>query len=625
MRAAGALVPVLHQHAANALVDRGHAGDLEHLLVFRHGLGDLEHLVGIGQHLVRSRRRRTHHLGRDQALVLFGRQLGLGHLEHQAQAQEQQHRHHDQHRPGVEQAVQQALVAASHRAKDPVDRDHQHAAVLLAGEDARAHHGRQRQRDHAGHRHRAGQREGEFREQGTGEAALETDGHIDRDQHHGHRQNRAAQFARRHQRCLHRRLAFVAHVAVHVLDHDDGVIHHQADRQHQREQGQQVDRVTQGQHDEEGADQRQRHRNHRHQHGAETAQKQEDHHGDDQQRLDQGLDDLDDGGVDEGRGVVDDLPGQATRQLALNARKGVAHALGHVQDVGLGSHLDTDEHRAHAAEGHVEVVVLRAQADRRHVLQAHDGVTHLLDRQLIEFRDRMQVGAGRQRHRHHLPLGRTQRSQEVVAGQRVADVGRRDVVRRHAVRVQPGAQRKQPPAQDFSSLHTFNRIQLRLDFSDQVVGDVVGWQRIAVETQIHRVGGLAGLHRQHRLLGLGRQLVAHRSHLGVDFGQRAVGVVVQAQRGGDGGDAAAAGRGQVVDPLRLGDGRFQRLRNEAGHGLRVGTEVGGRHRDHGVLRVRVLVDRQAEQRAQPQHHDQQADHRGQHRPADEDVCEIHSA
>ena len=39
-----ALVPGLEQHAADALVDRRHAGDLEHLVVFGQLVRDLEHL-----------------------------------------------------------------------------------------------------------------------------------------------------------------------------------------------------------------------------------------------------------------------------------------------------------------------------------------------------------------------------------------------------------------------------------------------------------------------------------------------------------------------------------------------------------------------------------------------------
>ena len=76
-------------------------------------------------------------------------------------------------------------------------------ALLPAGtvlsmrlQQARAHHRRQGQRDDRRHRDGADQGEGEFGEQRAGQAALEADRHVDRDQHDGHRDDRPAQLAR---------------------------------------------------------------------------------------------------------------------------------------------------------------------------------------------------------------------------------------------------------------------------------------------------------------------------------------------------------------------------------------------------------------------------------------------
>jgi hypothetical protein len=65
-----------------------------------------------------------------------------------------------------------------------------------------------------------------------------------------------------------------------------------ADRQHQRQQRQQIDRVTERLHDEQGADQGQWDRDQRHDDGAPVTEKQEDNGGNDQPGLEQGLDDL---------------------------------------------------------------------------------------------------------------------------------------------------------------------------------------------------------------------------------------------------------------------------------------------------------------------------------------------
>lgn len=71
--------------------------------------------------------------------------------------------------------------------------------------------------------------------------AAQADGHVGGNQHDGHRQDRPTQFPRRHQRGLQYAFAFFLDMSVDVFHHDNRVIHHQPNRQHQRQQGQQVD------------------------------------------------------------------------------------------------------------------------------------------------------------------------------------------------------------------------------------------------------------------------------------------------------------------------------------------------------------------------------------------------
>ena len=60
----------------------------------------------------------------------------------------------------------------------------------------------------------------------------------------------------------------------------------------------------------------------------------------------------------------------------------------------------------------------------------------------------------------HLALGRAERREIVVVRQRGAHVGRGDAVRRHALRVEPRAQRERARAEDFGGLHALDRIEL---------------------------------------------------------------------------------------------------------------------------------------------------------------------
>ena len=117
-----------------------------------------------------------------------------------------------------------------------------------------------------------------------------------------------------------RQFGMVFHHLLDRLDHDDRIVHDDADGQHDRQQrdgvGGIADRV---QHDER-ADQADRNRDRRDQRGAQVAQEQVDdeHHKD--ERLDQRLLHLVDRGGDEGRRVVGDLPGQIVREIMRRIR-----------------------------------------------------------------------------------------------------------------------------------------------------------------------------------------------------------------------------------------------------------------------------------------------------------------
>ena len=97
-----------------------------------------------------------------------------------------------------------------------------------------------------------------------------------------------------------------------------------------------------------------------------------------------------------------------------------------------------------------------------------------------------------------------------------------------------------------------------------------------------------------RLLRAGRQLVEDRIDLGVDFGERLVGIVVEPQIDRDRAGAALAGRGHVVDAVRLGDGVFERRGDEAGDHVGIGAVIGRGDRHDGVFGARILQHRQRE-------------------------------
>jgi len=80
---------------------------------------------------------------------------------------------------------------------------------------------------------------GKLREQCAGEAALKTDRQVRRDQDDRHGNDRPTELARALQCRLERSHALLE-VAVDILHDDDCVVDHEADREYERQQGQQV-------------------------------------------------------------------------------------------------------------------------------------------------------------------------------------------------------------------------------------------------------------------------------------------------------------------------------------------------------------------------------------------------
>ena len=111
-----------------------------------------------------------------------------------------------------------------------------------------------------------------FAEQRAGQPALKRDRRIDRRERDGHGDDRADQFARAQQGRVQRRQPF-ADVALDVFHDDNGVIHHQPDGQHDRQQRQQVQREAQNLHQKHRADERNGNRQQRNQHRPQRAEK----------------------------------------------------------------------------------------------------------------------------------------------------------------------------------------------------------------------------------------------------------------------------------------------------------------------------------------------------------------
>jgi hypothetical protein len=170
----------------------------------------------------------------------------------------------------TQRPAQAALVEAREALEEPVDESGEAVAVLLLGQ-TRSEHRRQRQGDQRREGDCRREREAELAEQPSQVAGQERDRHEYGDQRHRGRDDGEADLARARDRRDERRLAELV-TPVAVLEHDDRVVDDEADREHEAEQCEHVDRVAERVHDGQRRDDRHGDRHSRNQRRANVAE-----------------------------------------------------------------------------------------------------------------------------------------------------------------------------------------------------------------------------------------------------------------------------------------------------------------------------------------------------------------
>ena len=375
--------------------------------------------------------------------------------------------------PIVQGARQPPLVALLETPEHAVEEagEAPAAAGIVRLEQPRAHHRRQRERDHAGDDHRRGEGEGEFLEQGAGEPGDEADRREHGRQGDGHGDDRIDDLAGAHERRLHRPLPLLD-MAVDVLDHDDGVVDDEADGEHEREQRHQIDGVAEREQKPEHADQRQRNGDDRNDRRPQIAEEQEDHDDDDDRRLAQGLPHFPQRGADEVGGVIGDGAVEAHRQLALDLRKRLAHMGDDRERVRGRRGIDADEHGLEPVEHRRGIGALRPELDLGDVAQADQGVAAGQHHQPAEGVGVVERGLGVDIGLDEVALHLARRRGEIVVGKCGTDVERRHAERGHAVGVEPDAHGEDLAAENLGIGDTVDGLQLRLHHAGEVVADL---------------------------------------------------------------------------------------------------------------------------------------------------------
>ncbi|CUI60289.1 Uncharacterised protein [Achromobacter xylosoxidans] len=591
-------------HAVDA--DEGRqAGDVgilqqalrQRLLALRHGLerGALRRLGHALQHA-----------------AVLRREEALGHRQVQQRGQRDGGQHRQQ---------RQALVAQGHVEPAGVARLQ---AVQQAGralgvrrQQARAHHGgerqRHRQRDQDGHR----QRDGEFAEQPADHVFHEQQ----RDQHGDQRQRQRhqgeADLPGALERGRHRAVALFA-VAGDVLQHDDGVVDHEAGADGQRHQRQVVGRKARQVHHAEGADQGQRHRQAGNQRGRQVAQEQEGHQHHQPDREGQFPLHAAHRSADALGAVGQHAHLHRRRQAGGQLRQQRLDLVGHGDDVGAGLALDVHQHRRLAVDPGGQVAVLGAVLHRGDLAQPHRRAIAPGHDQVAVFLRAPQLVVGVHDDRTHRAVEAALGLVGVGLGDGLLQVGQLQSARgqRHGVGLHP----HRGALAAGQAYHAHAR-QLRQALChagvDQVV-DLRQRQRIRGDgqRQDRHVGRVdLAVHRRRRQVGRQQRAAGADGGLHLLLGHPQRDVERELQR--DHRDAAAAGGRHLLEPRDLAEAALQRRGHGARGDIGAGARIGRGDLDDGVVDLRQRRHRQHAPGEDARQQQRQHQERGGDRPQDE--------
>ena len=389
---------------------------------------------------------------------------------------------------------------------------------------------------------------------------------------------------------------------LHRLHHDDGVVNHQTDGQHQTEQGQGVDGETEQGEKGKGTHQRHRHRQEWDEGGPPPLEEDENHDHHQQERLQQGNNYLAHTLGNSQGGIQGDDVVQVGRKALLQLGHELLGAVGRQQGIGARHLVEGDGRARLAVQARVEVVGLGPQLNPGHIPDPddgsvlvgaqHDGAELLLclETSLGAHRIGELLAPGR-RFRAHLS-GRIHR---ILGIDCIQDLGNGDVQLGKLVRFYPDAHGVLSSAEDGDTGDTGDTRHLIIDVDIGVIGqeDVIVCAFGGVEGDEEQRGGSGLLHRDPVVAHVRRQLRLRlsRAHLG----QQLVGVTARLQAEVDrqphpvvtgvcGVHAVHVLHDRYLLLYGGGDGLFQ------GQGVSAG--IGGVHLDLRRDDIRKLRDRQ---------------------------------
>ena len=443
------------------------------------------------------------------------------------------------------------------------------------------------------------------------------------DERDAHRDHREADLSRALEPRRHRAVALF-HEAEHIFDHDDRVIHDEADGDRHGHQREVVERVAAQVHHAEGARERERHRDARDEGRPEAAEEKKDDHHHERDADQEGELHVLDGRADRRRAVAEQFQLHARRQPELRLRHRLADAIHRFDHVCIGLFENDEQHRGLQAVPAAEPVVLHAVHDFRERTEQHGRPVFLReDEVLVLVRAEELIVA----------VNRVRRLVAVHAALRLVHVGLREkcahVLKARSRRGERGGVHLHAhcglcAAADHHLGHAFELAQPLADDLIRRLEDLAHGIRIRSHREHHdgrirRVGFFVSrrrgeIHRQIARRGIDRRLhVARRSvHLARE-------VKLHADRS----PAERAARSDFGDAGNLAEVSLERRGERRGDRLRIRAGQARAHGDHREIHPWNRRNRQQMVSDDPEDKQPDREQRRGDRTPDEWLADVH--
>ena len=443
--------------------------------------------------------------------------------------------------------------------------------VRLIFQKAAGQHGHQGQRHKRRHHNRQAHHHRKLVEQQADHAGHEKDGNEHRDQRHRDRNNGEAHFARTAQGRL-KRVLTLFHVADDVLQHHNGIVHHQADSEGQAQKRDVVEAVVQAPKQCHRTNQRHGQRQGRNDGSHKTAQKQKDHQHHQNDGADQGERDVVQSFPHRQRAVVHRRHLHRGRHLGLQGRQCRADGVHHLHRISARLALHRQGNRGLAIQGGPAAECFQAVFHLGHIAQTHRVAALGAHNQIGKFGRIAQLLVGLEHQRLLGAFEGTHRCIHVGSSQGRADFIQPDVAGGQRLRLHPHPHRIALGAEHVDLRHTAHGREGR---HDQVLGVVLqlgrrqrgGLQSNEQDRGVRRVH-LAVRRRVGHVRGQGT-LRAQQSGLHVDSRRIDIAGLFKLQR--ERGTAQRAGGADGFEARYRLELLFKRQRHRCGHGLRART------------------------------------------------------